>query len=481
MKNTKSYIAILAIIAGFGIYRVNTSENDPVPDIINQLRQGKSVVLDSGVVYNFTGYINIPVKGVLDLNGATIKADSMIYQNFNDNNHLFILDTFAVLKSSSTAMGVINGPNGRNVSLKPGYFNAVKALKGVQIENIKFINCDKMAIMATGDRFSFTDTIWVKNCLFDSTARDGSGYDIFIQYATLVATGNTFMHSRHAIDNGGSPNPIAIIRNNIFRFCFYIPINQHKIDGTNKSGAGTEIVGNYFYDIYNPMKLSEPNSGVIRIDSNYFAGNYLGTYLDGLPIPKGTNYINGEGMPPAPKINFTKRVFQLNEQITLKVTGSSMYLWNNGSRQSQITTRSTLPMVRVFSCYSKGLMDTTTILVDGGNNPYFGFRAMSNGAPIEIWRNNELIQKIPAKKFYNYTYYVFMKDSIKIRIYPGSLQFDDFVGHKGFYDTFEGNAINVKISYKNGKGSVSRKTYNVFSGYRNLAIEVTSGYIEVGR
>ncbi len=480
MKNAKSYIAILTIIAGFGIYKISTSENDPVPNIVNQLRQGNSVMLDSGVVYNFTGYINIPVKGVLDLNGATIKADSMIYQNFNDNNHLFVLDTFAVLKSSSTAMGIISGPNGRSTSLKSGYFNAVKALKGVQIENIKFINCDKMAIMVTGDRFSFTDTVWVRNCIFDSTARDGSGYDLFIQYATLIATGNIFMRSRHAIDMGGSPNPIAIIRNNIFRFCFYVPINQHKIDGTNKASAGLEIVGNYFYDTYNPMKLVLPNSGTVRIDSNYFVGSFLGTYND-VNIPVGTNYINGEGMPKAPKITYNKKVFQINEQIVLKATGKYLY-WSNGSQSNKITTRGSQPIVRVFSCYSKGLIDTVTILVQGSGK-YTGFRAMSSKltGKIEIWRGAEKLQTIATNKFLNYNYFMFNKDSISIRLYaPSIIHFDDYVT-ESYYQTFETGIDGLRISYKNGSGSASRQFYNVYSGYRNLTVEVTSGYIEVGR
>jgi len=462
-----------AFVIGLSVVTYKVATNDPVPEIVNQLRQGKPVTLDSGVVYNFSGYKDIPVTAPFNLNHATIKCDSMLQVGFNDNHYLFIT-------SDSIYNGKIVGVNGRSDALQTGYFGAIQVLEGGSVSSVQFNKCDKWCIVTTGNKFSLTDTIPIRNCSFDSTARNGSGYAIFNQYATLIATGNTFGNLRHCIDFGGSPNPIGIIRNNTFRSCFFISINQHKIDGTNKCGAGLEIVGNYFFDKYKPMQLAYPNTGTIRIDSNYFAGSIIGTVEDSI-IPVGTNYMNGEKMPIGAKISYSKRTFQVNEQITLKASGKDL-TWSNGSRSNQITTRGSMPMVRVFSCYSRGLTDTVTILVQGSGK-YTGFRAMAhkNEGKIEVWRGSEKIQSFVAAKFLNFNYFMFNTDSIKIRCYaPIKISFDDYVTDGGYYQTFETGVEGLRISYKNGAGSASRQLYNVSSGYRNLTVEVSSGWIEVG-
>jgi hypothetical protein len=223
------------------------------------------------------------------------------------------------------------------------------------------------------------------------------------------------------------------------------------------------------------MQLVSPSSGTLRIDSNYFSGGSIGT-VNNVVIPKGSNYLNGEGMPPKPRISFTKRLFQTGEQITLKASGGSVYNWSNGSKSDKITTRGSLPMVRVYSCYSRGLEDTVTILVHGGQSPYMGIRAMSGGGNIEFWRNEKLLKKVPAEKFTNYQYFMQYHDSVSIRV-RGLVYFDDYVRSDGFYDTFE-EGVRMKITYK-GKASVSRKLFNVSSGFRNLTVEVDSGYVEL--
>ena len=470
----KLKIFAAAFVIGLSVVTYKVATNDPVRDIVQQLTDGKPVTLDSGKVYNFSGYKDIPVTAPFNLNHATIKCDSMLQVGFNDNHYLF-------RTNSRIHNGTIRGSSGRSDALQTGYFGAIEATTGAVIENMKFVNCDKWAVIALGDKFSLTDTIWITNCVFDSIARNGSGYDINNRYGTVVITGNEFKNSRHCIDMGGSPNPVCIIRNNTFRSCFFISINQHKIDGTNKCGAGLEIVGNYFFDKYKPMQLAYPHSGVIRIDSNYFAGNIIGTVEDSI-IPTGTNYMNGEKMPIGAKIIASKKVFQVNEQITLKASGKDL-TWSNGSHANQITTRGSMPMVRVFSCYSRGLTDTVTILVQGSGK-YTGFRAMAhkNEGKIEVWRGSEKIQSVVAAKFLNYNYFMFNTDSVKIRCYaPIKISFDDYVANAEYYQTFETGVDGLRISYKNGAGSASRQLYNVSSGYRNLTVEVSSGWIEVGR
>lgn len=469
----KLKIFAAAFVIGLSVVTYKVATNDPVRDIVNQLEQGKPVMLDSGVVYNFTGYKDIKVTAPFNLNHATIKCDSMLQVAFNDNHYLFIT-------TDSIYNGNIVGTNGRSESLKAGYFGAIQVLEGGSVTSVNFNKCDKWCIVTTGNRFTLNDTIRITNCTFDSTATTGSGYGIFNQYATLVATGNTFLNLRHCIDFGGSPNPSAIIRNNVFRSCYFISINQHKIDGTNKCGSGLEIVGNYFFDKYKPMQLVYPNTGTIRIDSNYFAGNYIGTIVDSV-IPKGTNYLNGENMPVGAKIIYSKRVFQVGEQITLKATGKDLN-WSNGSKSNQITTRGQMPMVRVFSCYSRGLTDTVTILVQGSGK-YTGFRAMASNlnGKMELWRGEQRLQSVVSGKFLDYRYFMQPNDSVKIRLYAPCIYYmDDFVT-ESYYQTFETGVDGIRINYKNGKGSVSRKLYNVSSGYRNLTVEVSSGYIEVGR
>jgi hypothetical protein len=350
MRIILSLIAIILVSCNSTTSR-RTTENE---EIIRQLSMNDTVRLQPKV-YDFTGYKDIPVKGYFDLNGATIKADSMLQIGFNDNHLLFNL-----LPGASIVNGTIRGASGRSEALQIGYFGAVKTLGAARIDNMKFINCDKWGICTTGDRFSFTDTVWITNCNIDSTARTGSGYGVFNSYATVMMIGNTITNVRHAYDMGGSPNPIGEVRNNVFRRCYFIPINQHKIDGTSTCGAGLTIVGNYFYHDYIPMQLVSPSSGTLRIDSNYFSGGSIGT-VNNVVIPKGSNYLNGEGMPPKPRISFTKRLFQTGEQITLKASGGSVYNWSNGSKSDKITTRGSLPMVRVYSCYSRGLEDTVTI------------------------------------------------------------------------------------------------------------------------
>ena len=76
---------------------------------------------------------------------------------------------------------------------------------------------------------------------------------------------------------------------------------------------------------------------------------------------------------------------------------------------------------------------------------------------------------------------MFNTDSVKIRCYaPIKISFDDYVT-ESYYQTFETGVDGLRISYKNGAGSASRQLYNVSSGYRNLTVEVSSGWIEVGR
>lgn len=447
-----------------------TTENE---EIIRLLASEDTVRLKPKV-YDFTGYKDVPVKGYFDLNGATIKCDSMLQTSFNDNHSLFDLLWGASI-DDNTKKGGIMGASGRSESLMPGYFIAIKARGSNRINNIFLKNCDKMAIWAYGDRFSLTDTVWITNCAIDSTARTGSGYGVFNSYATVLMYGNTITNVRHAYDMGGSPNPIGVLRNNTFRRCYFIPINQHKIDGEGTCGAGLTIVGNYFYHDYIPMQLVSPASGTLRIDSNYFSGSQIGT-VNNIAIPKGTNVLNGEGMPPKPRISFTKRLFQTGEQITLKASGGSGYYWSNGSTKDQITTRGSLPMVRVYSCYSRGLEDTVTILVAGGQTPYMGVRAMSGGGSIEFWRGEKMLKSVPANKFPTYQYFMQYHDSVSVRV-RGLVYFDDFVRSDGLYDTFE-EGVKVKITYK-GKASVSRKLFNVSSGFRNLTVEVDSGYVEV--
>lgn len=461
------FTAILFVSCNSTVSR-RASENE---EIIRLLASEDTVRLKPKV-YDFTGYKDIPVKGYFDLNGATIKCDSMLQVGFNDNHLLFNL-----LNGASIVNGTIRGASGRSETLLIGYFGAVKTLGKARIENMKFINCDKWAICTTGDRFTFTDTVYITNCVFDSIARTGSGYVVFNPYSTVIMTGNTITNVRHAYDMGGSPNPIGILRNNTFRRCYFIPINQHKIDGTSTSGAGLTIAGNYFYHDYIPMQLVSPASGELRIDSNYFSGSQIGT-VNNVTIPKGTNMLNGEGMPPKPRISFTKRLFQTGEQITLKASGGSSYNWSNGSKSDQITTRGSLPMVRVFSCYSRGLEDTVTVLVAGGQTPYMGVRAMSGGGSIEFWRGEKMLKSVPANKFPTYQYFIQYHDSVSIRV-RGLVYFDDFVRSDGFYDTFE-EGVKVKITYK-GKASVSRKLFNVSSGFRNLTVEVDSGYVELSK
>ena len=153
-----------------------------------------------------------------------------------------------------------------------------------------------------------------------------------------------------------------------------------------------------------------------------------------------------------------------------------MYTWSNGSKSDKITTRGSLPMVRVFGCYSRGLEDTVTILVQGGQTPYLGIRAMSGGGNIEFWKGEKLLKKVPANKFYEYQYFMQYYDSVTIRV-RGLVYFDDYVRSGGLYDTFE-EGVKVKLTYK-GRASVSRKQFNVVSGYRNLTIDCDSGYVEL--
>jgi hypothetical protein len=61
---------------------------------------------------------------------------------------------------------------------------------------------------------------------------------------------------------------------------------------------------------------------------------------------------------------------------------------------------------------------------------------MSGGGNIEFWRNEKLLKKVPANKFYNYQYFMQYHDSVSIRV-RGLVYFDDYVRSDGFYDTFE--------------------------------------------
>ena len=460
----KLKILAASFVIGLSVVTYKVATYNPVMEIVDQLRAGKPVTLDSGKVYDFTGFKDIPVTAPFNLNYATIKCDSMLQIGFNDNHYLFQVSSGSILN------GTIQGASGRNYAIKEGYFGAVQVVTKCKIKDVKFKNCDKWAIRVHGDRWSNLDTTYITNCTFDSIPRDGSGYGTWNQYGVVVMDSCKFNYLRHAFDAGSEANS-TFIYNSEFRNCFYIPIHQHRYIG-DSVGIGLTVKHCKFYDTYMPFDIGVPFSGQNTIDSNYFAGSWIGkTGRDTIPI--GTNSMNGKGLIQPPNI-IGKTIYQAGEKMTLRVNETAE--WNNGVVSKQTTTTFAFPMVRVYSAHVGGLSDTITVVALGSGN-YTSFRVMAH-CPVEVWSGEKRIASYPKGKLYDYRF-LYYPDTVRIRLMGkaigvdrstfnvadgfrslrirtelGTAHLDNFL-QSGFYDTFE-EGVKVKIRYFEGYVEVWR-------------------------
>lgn len=440
-----------------------------IDEIVRQLSESDTVRLEPRT-YNFTGYKDVLVKAYFDLNGATIIADSMLQTSFNDNHFLFLLDSAGTIEN-----GTIRGANGRTESLKNGWFGAIRVLKSGLIENMNFTHCDKWAVYVTGDRKATDDITVITGCTFDLTMRDGTGYGFWNQYGTVSLFNNKFFRCRHAVDCGSEGN-VTTITNNEFRGCFYIPIHQHRYIG-DSTGQGMTVAYNKFYDPQYPqIDIGIPFKGKNIVTKNQFIGSRVGI-MGRDTIPSGDNIMNGRELKPAPVVTSNKTLFQVGGKMTLRATGYSTYLWNNGVRGNQTTTTFRLPMVKCFTVYGDGLTDTATVLaVDTG--AYFGFYAMSSMGKIEVYSGERLVKTLQGSQLHNYDYYLFRLPDVWLKVHIGNYAYlDNIVRSGGFYDTFE-EGLKVKLKYM-GTASVSRPYVNQLDGFRPLMIKVSSGWVEV--
>lgn len=454
MKKILSIIVLIILSTS-----ARSQEWQDIENIIISLKNGEPVKLDP-IVYDFTGYRDIEVNGLLDMNGATIICNQMLQDYFNDNHYLFLLN-------DTIKNGFIIGPSGRNYSNLEGWFNGIQVMKKGVIENMNFKNCDKMAIRVLGDRWSNTDTTMIINCTFDSIPRDGAGYGIWNHGGVVYIINCKFNYLRHAFDAGSEANKTTIL-NSEFRNCFYIPIHQHRYIG-DSVGIGLTVKGCKFYDTYLPIDIGVPFSGQNLIDSNFFAGNIIGkTGTETIPI--GNNFMNGIGMIPAPNIQGRKS-YQVGEKTSLGI-GSVGY-WNNGIMAKEWVTSSTIPSVKVVSVHVGGLSDTMTVTF-AGSGSYTTFKLMST-APVEIWSATGMIMVLDPLKTIDFSEYYF-KEAVKIRIMgssigadrttfnvadgfrslrirtsQGTAHIDNFAATGGFYDTFEKN---IRIKIRNYPGYV---------------------------
>jgi hypothetical protein len=441
-----------------------TTEND---EIIRQLSQNDTVRLQPKV-YDFTGYKDIPVKGYFDLNGATIKCDSMLQLAFNDNHFLFILDSAATIRN-----GTIKGASGRTEAIMQGYFSAIKVLHSGRVDSITFLNCDKFGVYVLGDRNTLTDTTFITNCTFELIPRMGAGYGGWFQYGTVIFANNMVSRVRHGIDCGSEGNRVFVL-NNTFRGCYYIPIHQHRYIG-DSVGQGIVIKNNLFLDpVALTIDIGVPFSGENIIENNSFITKNIGL-MGRDTIAIGNNQMNGTGIKPAPFIK-GGGTYMVGERYNLSVDVPCK--WNNGVTGSKVSGTPKNPSVKVFSAYTNGLSDTCTVL-SLGQGDYFGFYAMSANGKIEVYSGEKLLKTIKGSGLYEYKYYLFPFPDVYLKVYPTEkVYLDNVVRSGGFYDTFE-EGVKVKLKYYGTGISVSRPLINQVDGFRCLMIGASSGWVEV--
>ena len=332
---------------------------------------------------------------IIDLQGQTITADSAV--EFMDT-----LEDGDVLQN-----GTIRGVSGRVYNGTGKYFGAIYVKVGATIKNIRFVNCDKWAVKIQGDRTRLTDTTYIINCTFDSVACEGYGYGVWNQYGTVIIDFCKFNFLRHAFDCGSEGN-LTVIQNCEFRNCFYIPIHQHRYVG-DSVGVGLTVRNCKFYDTYMPLDIGLPFKGMNRIDSNYFAGNYIGR-MGRDTIPIGTNYMNGKGMISAPEI-IGRNSYKVGEKMSLKIDKTGF--WNNGVTNRQTTTTFNYPMVKVYSVHTGGIADTMTVICSDTGS-YTSMRVLAT-CDIEFWSGDKVIGVVKKGKAYDYKFYYFKAD-VKIKI-----------------------------------------------------------------
>ena len=404
-----------------------------VDQLIESLKSGSPAMLTTGKAYDLTGTFSIPVKSILDLNGATITCKTRPETSNLSGPFVFDLYRTGKIINTSNREAYMIGCNGTWFPDTVGNFmQGINAIEGGgTISGITFQNWDRMAIRCSG-RPPYQDTLFVYDCNFSNTTRTGQGYGgVWNQDGFVYVYGGKSERCRHVFDGSGKRQKWSI---NFFSFganCYY-PINMH--DAVNMTGGnGMEILNCDFYDPVNPISLIPPynDTAIVRIEGCFFlmgeetAGWWkdkpgLFTSVDHPQLHLFRNKFNGEGFPDKPVIYGADTGYVGMNSTYYTDHHAYKFRWvHNNASGRKITRKPKQPGVTVLGLYGNDAIRTqmaqkTIVELEAGD--WFSFKLCGEKSKVEVLRNDTVIMTI-GKDFSQWKEYVIRGNGFyKIRI-----------------------------------------------------------------
>lgn len=471
------------------------ADEEEVWGVVERLKRGENVLLDGRKVYDFSGIFSIPVRSVFDLNGAVVHCGERPEVSSVSGPFVFNLYRTGVICNSGNGESYMVGCNGSWFPDTVGNFlQGINAIEGGGvISDINFSNWDRMAIRCSG-RIPYVDTLYVVNCGFYNTMRNGQGYGgVWNQDGNVYVDGGRSEWCRHVFDGSGKWYWYSI---NYFTFGpnGYYPVNMHDAVALT-GGKGMELRECDFLDEVNPISLIPPyvvGAKILIEGCNFMMSEAAAGWWQDKPGLFGVrdarlecrdNTFGGSGFLPGPAIVGPDTV-RVGVEGRYRVYGfSDSYRWMHirmvGQELVHVAKNAGVGVMSVRGDDGQWTRMSNKTVVDTEPGDWFGFKICGEKMKVEVYRNDTLIEVL-REKGYDWSEYFFRGLGFyKLRVHAPSMVFIDDWAEPGFVATFE-NVLGVKMKQV-GVHNMDRPTYP-FTGLRSLRVRTKgTGYVDLYR